>query len=234
MKRKRKLWMIIVAALAVLAVVIVAVTVSKNKTGTSGGGDGIDAGELIRNDKQAEPADAYCCDLGIYGDDNTALWVYFDRDAGTFVNQIGDDPVAQGTFSVNGNEIITVAEDGDGNELAVIKYLLDDGYLLIEDGIYDGEIPDGNTFEAVVEKKDSTGTVIRYTFREDGTYTCLEIPNGTKEKDGTSMEGTYSREGNVINRTLSGNDMIPFYVYEGRLFVSYYIETDADSDVTTD
>ncbi len=234
MKRKRKLFIILILVAAAAVIIIAALAVHGNKAGVSGGEGGASAEELVRDDKQAEPADAYCCDLSIYGDDNTALWVYFDRDAGTFENRIGDDPAAQGTFSVNGNEIITVAKDGDGNELAVIKYLLDDGYLLIEDGIYGGAIPDGDTFEAVAEKTDSTGTVIRYTFREDGTYTCLEIPDGTEEKDGTSMEGTYSRDGNMINRTLSGNDMIPFYVYDGRLFVSYYIETDADSEVTAD
>lgn len=233
MKRK-KLLIILILIIAVVIIVIAVLAVRRNRTGTSGQESSVSVEELVRETDQPEIAAAYCCDLGIYGEDNTQLWVYFDVDEKTFVNRIGDDPVAQGSYTTNGNEIITSVEDEDGNEISVIRYLLDGEYLLIEDGIYNGEIPDGDTFEAVAEKTDSLGNLIRYTFRGDGTYTCLEVPKDTEEKDGTTMEGTYTRDGNVIQRTLSDNEMIPFYVYEGHLFPSYYVETDADADTMGD
>lgn len=226
MKQKKKLLIIILIVLVAVGAALGAAVGYRQKQKASGKDDGDSAEKLVRHEEQVNVSEAYACDLGVYGEDNKKLWVYFDSSEGTFVNQIGEDPVAQGTFSVDGNEIVTTVKDDDGNELAVIRYLLDGEYLLIEDGVYNGKIPDGNTFEAVVEKTDSTGMVIRYTFREDGTYTCLEIPEGAKEEDGTVLEGTYSRDGSVVSRTLSGNEMIPFYVYEGHLFVSYYVEAD--------
>lgn len=228
MKRK-KLLIILMLIIAAIIIVIVVLAAHRNMTRASVQESSVSVEELVKETEQLEIAAAYCCDLGIYGEDNSQLWVYFDVNENTFVNQIGDEPVAQGSYTTNGNEIITSVEDEDGNEVSVIRYLLDGEYLLIEDGVYNGEIPDGDTFEAVVEKTDSLGNIIRYTFREDGTYTCLEIPEDTEEKDGTTMEGTYTRDGNVIQRTLSGNEMIPFYVYEGYLFPSYYVETDADT-----
>lgn len=230
MRQKKKLFIILIPVIAAAVVVIAALAVHHNRAGASGQKSGVSAEELVQDVGQLDIAAAYSCDLGVYGEDNTTLWVLFDDSEKTFVNRIGEETAAKGDFSTNGNEIVTTAQDQEGNELAVIKYLLDGEYLLIEDGVYNGEIPDGDTFEAVAEKADSLGNMIRYTFREDGTYTCLEIPNGTEEKDGTSMEGTYSRDGSVISRTLSGNEMIPFYVYENHLFVSYYVETDVDSD----
>lgn len=230
MRQKKKLFIILILVIAAAVIVIAALAVHRNKAEASGQKSSVSAEELVQDVERLDIAAAYSCDLGVYGEDNTTLWVLFDNSEKTFVNRIGDETVAKGSFSTRGNEILTSVEDEDGNEAAVIKYLLDGRYLLIEDGLYNGEIPDEDTFEAVVEKTDSLGNTIRYTFREDGTYTCLEIPDGTEEKDGTSMEGTYSRDGNVISRTLSGNEMIPFYVYENHLFVSYYVETDVDSD----
>lgn len=229
--RQKKLLIILIPIIVAAVIAIAVLAVRHNRTGADGQKGSVSAEGLVQDVEQLDIAAAYSCDLGVYGEDNTTLWVFFDNSEKTFVNRIGDEPVAKGSFSTNGNEIVATAEDEDGNELAVTKYLLDGGYLLIEDGIYSGDIPDGDTFEAVAEKTDSLGNTIRYTFRKDGTYTCLEIPDGMEEKDGTSMEGTYSRDGNVISRTLSGNEMIPFYVYENHLFVSYYVETDVDSDM---
>lgn len=224
MKQKKKLTIVLVIVIAAVIAAIAAVVLIRKNTHAPAPEQ--TAADLIRDTADLAVAEAYCCDLTVYGDDNTKLWVCFDEEKQEFVNRVGDEPALQGVYTLNGNEIITTASDEDGNELASIRYILDDRYLLIEDGMYSGDIPEGETFDASAEKTDSSGMLIRYTFQKDGTYTCLEVPAGKSEKEGTVMEGTYKKNGNLIERTLSGNEMIPFYVYAGHLFPSYYVETE--------
>ncbi len=143
---------------------------------------------------------------------------------------MGEEVAATGTYTVNGNEITTELKAEDTDEvLKTDKYILDGQYLLIEDGMYDGEIPDGETFETECQNVDSSGITIKYSFRKDGTYTCTEILADKTEKDAIVLEGTYVRKGNLIEHTLNGVELMEFYVYKGHLFTAYYMETDASA-----
>lgn len=228
MEKKKKLVtlviVIMIAAVAVAAVAVGAFYISRKqeKDHRAAIAGQISAKALARKGENVTPAKSYKIDLSPYGEENV-LWIDFDTDAEAFANRVNEETAATGSYTVSGNYIEASVKNGGDSVINTIRYLLEGDYLLLEDGLYAGEIPDGDRFDAEVMRTDATGMEIRYIFSKDGSFTCLEIPEGKTESDATRLEGTYERDGNLINWTLSGNQMIPFYIYEGRLFASYYM-----------
>ena len=84
--------------------------------------------------------------------------------------------------------------------------------------LYEGEIPDGDTFDATCTFKNSNNVVYSITFKADGTY--------VQDDNGDVSEGTYTRDGDWIKReSSSGTSVgIDYLIYSGRITNSYYIK----------
>ncbi len=73
---------------------------------------------------------------------------------------------------------------------------------------------------------DGIGTLIRYTFKKDGTYEVYEQGANTKAEDAVTLSGTYEREGSLIRQVLNGRELLPLYIYRNHVFTSYYTAAD--------
>ncbi len=223
--KKTKIAVIIIIVACVLAACVVAVGVAVHiftaqKTVSIEAEGTIDVTDLADTSDQETLQANYEVDMSIY-DSESAFTLDFDLEAGTFVAAMDGETMAEGDYTLEGNLLTVMSYDEDTGEVSQSNhYLVDGDYLLMEGSVYYGEIPDGDTFAAKVERSsESTSQLLTYEFFEDGTYTCTELNTDGEE---TVIEGTYTRNGNFIERTLSGVDVIPFYVYEGHLIVSYY------------
>mgnify|MGYP000924127619 CR=1 FL=1 len=128
---------------------------------------------------------------------------------------VGDKAVelASGTFVMDGNKLTLTSDGGD------VQNLVKQGkYLIAKDYLYEGEIPDGDTFDATCTFKNSNNVVYFITFKADGTY--------VQDDNGDVSEGTYTRDGDWIKReSSSGTSVgIDYLIYSGRITNSYYIK----------
>ena len=92
-------------------------------------------------------------------------------------------------------------------------FIYDKGYFICLDDHYSGEIPNGNTFDAVVTDDDD-----KCTFYSDGTV--------KKENESGTYTGTYVREGDVITITLDNDLNISqsYLIYNGGLYFNVYMK----------
>lgn len=134
---------------------------------------------------------------------------------------MGDKAVelASGTFVMDGNKLTLTSDGGD------VQNLVKQGkYLIAKDYLYEGEIPDGDTFDATCTFKNSNNVVYSITFKADGTY--------VQDDNGDVSEGTYTRDGDWIKReSSSGTSVgIDYLIYSGRITNSYYIKNKTKSN----
>lgn len=121
-------------------------------------------------------------------------------------------PLAKGSYEENGANI-TVTSDSDKKAQ---KFVVKDKYLIPTDFLYDGKIPDGDTFEVKCSFTNENKVVYSVTFRKDGTYTL--------DNNGDVKEGTYKRSGNIIKRTDDASKgSVDYLIYNNQLTNSYYI-----------
>ncbi|MCM1258383.1 MAG: hypothetical protein NC307_11095 [Roseburia sp.] len=139
-----------------------------------------------------------------------------DRGTMTYVQEaeIGGETFTldSGSFSVEEGGIQLYSETDDANSLFAV---IDGEYIFAKEYLYEGNIPDSRTFEAVCnyERNGGSGGI---SFHEDGTYEEITA-------EGESLRGTYERDGNLIHRMLeSGSPELDFYIYEGRITNSFY------------
>jgi hypothetical protein len=201
-------------ALAVLLVAIVCVvsvgifTGMLLKASTSGGGP-----------EQIEGTYAIAIASG-EDTDSTVLSFVFSAEDMTYRETISlgekEYDLAAGTYTYDAQSakvVCTPDSDSDAQTFFVSgDYLFADGYF------YEGEIPDGKTFDAVCTYTNSAGTETVITFSADGTYTEV---GGTS----TATSGTYTRKNDTITRTASdGSPLVDFQIYEGQISNSYYVK----------
>lgn len=108
--------------------------------------------------------------------------------------------------SVFGNTRPKALLDMAGEELSIIE-----DYLIDKENFYEGEIPETETFNAIISSK-----YTKYEFKEDGTL----IIDGRKETK-------YERKGNVItykNLLKDGvsEQTVNLYVYDGKIYDTAY------------
>lgn len=187
----------VIAALIIVVVAIVAVVVVKLQ----------DKGSL----------GTYVCEIVSGENSSTVFEIAFNEKDNTYKENIsvGDKAVelAKGTFTLDGNNLTLTSDGGD------VQNLVKQGkYLIAKDYLYEGDIPDGDTFDAKCSFKNSNDVIYSITFKEDGTY--------VQDDNGDVSEGTYKRDGDFIKRESStgGNGMIDYLIYNGKITNSYYVK----------
>lgn len=187
----------VLAAVFIIVVAIVAVIAVKTK----------DSGSL----------GTYSCEIMSGDNSSTVFEITFNEKNNTYKENIsvGDKAVelASGTFVMDGNKLTLTSDGGD------VQNLVKQGkYLIAKDYLYEGEIPDGDTFDATCTFKNSNNVVYSITFKADGTY--------VQDDNGDVSEGTYTRDGDWIKReSSSGTSVgIDYLIYSGRITNSYYIK----------
>lgn len=195
MKRSRKASYI--AAVMIILVAVIAIFIN--------GGFG----------KKAGIDGKYICEVESGDNESTKFTLNFDSSNMTYTETLAvsdtEVTLSKGTY-VTEDETITTTSEDDGK---VQNFLVDDTYIIAKDYLYDGEITDGDTFEASCSYTNSNDATDTITFRSDGTY--------TEDSAGETTEGTYERKGDFITRTDdSGSGMIDFLVYNNQITNSYY------------
>jgi hypothetical protein len=167
--------------------------------------------------------DTYQIDFSGYGQENVFELMFFETEFSLFLNK---ETAAQGTYTKNGNEVVLEASDGNGNAMTNNRLIADADRLLFENSMCQGTVPEGETFDATVDMTDGIGTYIRYSFKSDGTYQVYEKGKNTAEEDAVTLNGTYKRNGQLIEQVLNGKEILPLYVYRDHVFASYYTAVD--------
>lgn len=159
-------------------------------------------------------------------EEDTSIRIGFDAGTMTYVEDmiVGEQSFTldSGSYNVEDGRLYTFSETDDERSL---EYVLDGDYILAKAFLYQGDIPDKDSFEAVCTYK-GNGADYEITFHEDGTYEEISRAGGA-EADSTEQKlrtsGTYVRDGKLINRTDdAGDPAIGFYIYEGRIVNAYY------------
>ena len=169
----------VLAAVLIIVVAIVAVIAVKTK----------DSGSL----------GTYSCEIMSGDNSSTVFEITFNEKNNTYKENIsvGDKAVelASGTFVMDGNKLTLTSDGGD------VQNLVKQGkYLIAKDYLYEGEIPDGDTFDATCTFKNSNNVVYSITFKADGTY--------VQDDNGDVSEGTYTRDGDWIKRESSSGTSV--------------------------
>jgi hypothetical protein len=121
-------------------------------------------------------------------------------------------PLSKGSYEEK-DGVVTVTSDSDKK---VQKFAAKDKYLIPTDFVYDGKIPDGNTFEVKCSFTNENKVVYSITFRKDGTYTL--------DQNGDVKEGTYKRNGDMIKRTDDASKgSADYLIYNNQITNSYYL-----------
>ncbi len=223
MNKSEKVAVIALIVGAIAAVIVIAIGIGvklaqeAKKVDTQAAGV-IELSDIADTDADVTLYEYYCYGVTV-NDEDTEFVMSFDAEAGTFVSYMGSDTLAEGDYVQEGNLVTITSYNDDGEVYGQQKFLIDGEYLLMEDAFYYGEIPDGETFEASAERTSSSNKLVTCTFYEDGTYILSQV---SEDGDTSSAEGTYSRSGNLIERTVSDVETTPYYVYNGLLVVSFY------------
>ncbi|MCR5690913.1 MAG: hypothetical protein K6G62_01710 [Eubacterium sp.] len=138
--------------------------------------------------------------------------------------------VAKGTFSLKDGYIETVSSKGATNKL-----VRDGKYLVTENALYEGDVPEGKTFDLTATTKNEDAEV-HMKFKKNGIFS-VHVVSYESQADGSDTKtddtGKYYRKGNFIYRTKKdGTELMPIYIYQGRLCTNYYKAKDKGSKVT--
>lgn len=100
-----------------------------------------------------------------------------------------------------------------------VSYKIVDDYLINQNGMHNGYIPEQDCFNATCSKESFLGGIERITFGEDGSYTSK-----TDGKVGTT--GRYKRSGNLIaiKSLNSGNKANGFIIYDNCYYIACCIK----------
>lgn len=150
------------------------------------------------------------------GDSDSTVFAYaFSKKDMSFKESItigeADYELASGSYEIDQqNDLVHTTTDKDVKQDFVIygKYLIADGFF------YDGEIPDGKTFDVTCEYTGEAGNTSKITFRKDGTFSFA---------GSNKSEGTYERDGSLILITTNdGSSLVDYIIYKGRICNSYF------------
>ncbi len=172
--------------------------------------------------KRKNIAGTYACNFPLQGRTEKEVKVFyrFDAEKGTYEEVWGDSVLMTGTYTVDG-DTITGTTDGNkdiGAQSETEVFLVrDNKYLIPKNFIYEGTIPDGDTFDAECVLKDSSGTEYTVRFKKDGSFTYT-AKGSSEDDDGSGTTGTYEREGDFLHRSnTDGVPMADYYIYDGKL-----------------
>ena len=197
MKNKKRMMASIIAA--VIIIVVAVVVVIMNKTGSR---DGL--------------AKEYACVIPSSSESTTTFEISFDSSKQTYQENISvgksDVALSTGTYTVDEDKVTLTSDSGDVQNLIMYEK-----YLVATDYLYDGTIPEGDTFDASCSYMNSNDVEYTLTFKADGTY--------TEDDNGSVSEGTYERDGELIKRTTSDGSkgMIDYLIYKNQITNSYYV-----------
>lgn len=160
----------------------------------------------------------YSCQ--VMEDDSFSLKLTFDAKAHSYAQTVSDEPAGSGSYTVRGSKLIT----NNGSSKQTYAVYEDAQVLIPVDYLYEGTIPEGDTFGAKVSRTDSNGIQTIMAFAVDGTYTSTTIQSGADESAESTVvsHGVYTRENDVIRRVVVQEDGkesgVPnLFVYEGSL-----------------
>lgn len=153
--------------------------------------------------------------------DTSDMSLTFLPESGTYTQLISGSPAGSGTYTVHGDTLITKSQGVSSKKYAIEE---DSQVLIPLEYLYDGEIPDTDTFEATASRTGTDNAVTTLEFFSDGTYTSTVVQASEDESTETTTvsHGTYTRSGDVISRVLVADDgtesAIPnLFVYKGQL-----------------
>ncbi|MCI5937903.1 MAG: hypothetical protein MRZ36_07915 [Eubacterium sp.] len=153
----------------------------------------------------------------------------FNKKDGTFqmLLNAGDSSseLNHGTFTETDTAIEIVKKDDSKDTL-----IKQGDYLISENSLYDGKVPDKKTFTKTFKSKSSEESISVIEFKKDGTF-AQNITRYSAGLDGgdqnDASSGTYYRKGNqIIRKKDSGEDMMPLYIYKDQLCANYYKKVD--------
>lgn len=181
---------------------------------------------LAENGNSADIDGTY--ELFVTDEGETAvIRMLFDRGTMTYMQQVeaGGETVTvdSGTFAAEeAGAVQTFSETDDANSL---RYVSEGDYIIAENRLYEGVIPDGQTFDAqCFYPGDEVFSSSSITFFEDGTYT-----EESKDAEGREGAGTYKRDQDLIHCTGNdGNTAFDLYVFGEQAAGSFYKKAEKD------
>lgn len=151
------------------------------------------------------------------GDSGSTVFQYVFDDQGDYSQLIGvgdkQYPLDGGTYTKKGSEVTCVSS---GTKQRTETFRLDGDYLISENYIYDGNVPDTDTFDAECthSSSDSDSKII---FSKDGSFEYTSSSSGT-------TTGTYERNGDFIRlNAADGSSLIDFLICDGQISNAYYV-----------
>ena len=142
----------------------------------------------------------------------------FDGEEMEFQETWNDTVFSTGTYSYDKGRITVTTDATDSYDSEKMYYYVDGDALIPEDFIYEGTVPDGDTFDAEFVLSES-GTESTAVFFADGTF----VIRSATETTSSEVSGTYVRNGNIIERTREdGEELTGFYIYGDKLVGAFY------------
>ncbi len=195
---------------------------SGNKT------DGVAAS--VTDIPQKEGVTTYTCAIASADTDTTKFKLSFDSATMKYTETMyaGEESsgLDEGSYTLDGSQLVTTSTQG---KKKVTNYIVDGDYLLVADEMYNGEIPSdaGTTFEGTFtyDIKDEGKTTME--FMSDGTYKktieSYAAADSSQQNQTASEAGTYECAETFISlKADSGQPMLPYYVYKGKITNAYY------------
>lgn len=201
-KRKIVILASVVVAVLLIAVVILVIFLNRNSK---------DVGGLYSS---------YRMEVQSGSSDETVFRMNFDKSAKTYEEtlKVSDKAVtlSEGSYREKDGTIFLTSDEDSTADSGEQAFATEGKYLIATDFLYDGEIPDSDTFDVKCSYVNENNAEYSITFREDGTYTL--------NSNGDVSEGTYKRSGDLITRTdESSEGTIDYLIYKNQITNSYYI-----------
>ncbi len=223
-KQNKLLIVVAICAIAAIAITAITLVIRDNKDKPKMVDENVTIEEITETDSDAEPAPVYHIDLTQYGGIYD-FYMYFNTEAETYEMKINGETAGSGSYTREGNCITVTGQDGNGNEVEPHSYLIAEDYLLMASSMLNGAVPEGEKFSAILSVEQMGGNLISYEFKEDGTVTIISKPD---DEEAAIIEGTYTREGNLLTIKSEETDFIPYYIYHDHAFTSYFVKEAAE------
>lgn len=180
-----------------------------------------------------EGVENYECVIAEDSSNDTVFYVSFNSNDMTYEETITaasqSSSLDEGTYEVKDGKYVTKSAKTNSE----LTYVKDGEYLIVESEMFEGELPDGDTFDGtfVYEIKDEVKTTV--TFKKDGTYQQEVISYAAKssssEDTTENTTGKYTRDGKFIKRSAdNGDPLLDFYIYDNKISNAYYKLAEAE------
>lgn len=182
------------------------------------------AEESVSKDKNTEQ---YACVIASGGNNDTVFSISFHSDRMTYEEAMSagsqSSILDKGTYEVKDGKYITTSTKSKKEN----TYVRDGEYLIVENEMYEGELPAGDKVDAqfVYEVEGECKNTL--TLKEDGTYSETIVSYAVDGSSGGNTEktttGTYTRDGKFVKRVADeGGVLLDFYIYNNKISNAYY------------